>query len=74
MSARPATGLRYRLLRPLGHGGMASVYLAEDRELRRPVAIKRLAENLAADPEFRRRFEREARLAAPLSHTNVVAL
>jgi eukaryotic-like serine/threonine-protein kinase len=69
-----ATEPRYRVVRPLGHGGMASVYLAEDRELDRPVAIKRLAENLAADPEFRRRFEREACLAAPLSHPNIVAV
>lgn len=74
MSARQTTEPRYRLVRPLGHGGMASVYLAEDRELDRPVAIKRLAENLAADPEFRRRFEREASLAARLSHPNIVAV
>jgi eukaryotic-like serine/threonine-protein kinase len=74
VSRGQATEPRYRLVRPLGHGGMASVYLAEDRELERPVAIKRLAENFAADPEFRRRFEREACLAAPLSHPNIVAV
>jgi serine/threonine protein kinase len=51
---------------------MASVYLAEDEELGRPVAIKLLAENLAADPSFRDRFVREARIAAKLSHPNIV--
>jgi eukaryotic-like serine/threonine-protein kinase len=65
---------RYRLERPLGQGGMASVYLGHDTELDRPVAIKLLAENLAGDEEFRRRFVREARLAARLSHPNVVSV
>jgi len=63
---------RYRLEGPLGHGGMASVHLARDTELDRPVAIKLLAENLAGDTAFRERFLREARLAARLSHPNVV--
>jgi eukaryotic-like serine/threonine-protein kinase len=53
---------------------MAVVYLARDTELGRPVAIKLLAENLVDDPELRRRFVREARLAARLSHPNVVAV
>jgi serine/threonine protein kinase len=53
---------------------MAVVYLAQDTELGRPVAIKLLAENLVDDPELRRRFVREARLAARLSHPNVVAV
>jgi eukaryotic-like serine/threonine-protein kinase len=66
------TAQRYRRLRPLGHGGMASVYLAEDTHLGRLVALKLLAENLAGDEEFRARFLREARLAAGLSHPNVV--
>src|SRR5437879_2448744 len=65
---------RYRLERPLGHGGMASVYLARDTELDRLVALKLLAENLAGDEELRRRFLREARLAARLSHPNVVSV
>jgi eukaryotic-like serine/threonine-protein kinase len=51
---------------------MATVYLAHDGELERPVALKILAENLAGDATFRDRFEREARLAARLSHPNVV--
>jgi serine/threonine protein kinase len=63
---------RYELRRPLGHGAMAVVDLAEDVELARPVALKRLAENLARDEDTRRRFLREARLAARLSHPNVV--
>ena len=63
---------RYRIEQPLGQGGMASVYLAHDEELDRPVALKILADNLAGDATFRDRFEREARLAARLSHPNVV--
>ena len=67
-------GGRYRLERPLGHGGMATVYLAHDVELERPVAVKLLAASLAGDEAFRRRFLREARLAARLSHPNVVGV
>jgi serine/threonine protein kinase len=63
---------RYRLVRPLGHGGMAVVELAEDVELRRTVAVKLLAESLGSDDGIRRRFLREARLAAGISHPNVV--
>jgi serine/threonine-protein kinase len=63
---------RYELERPLGHGAMATVDLARDVELDRPVALKRLAENLARDDELRARFLREARLAARLAHPNVV--
>ena len=51
---------------------MATVDLVHDVELDRPVALKRLAENLARDEELRRRFLREARLAARLAHPNVV--
>ena len=47
---------RYELVRPLGHGAMATVDLAHDVELDRPVALKRLAENLARDKDLRRRF------------------
>jgi eukaryotic-like serine/threonine-protein kinase len=63
---------RYRLDRTLGSGGMAIVYLGHDRELGRVVAVKRLADNLSHDRAFRDRFLREAQLAAPLSHPNVV--
>jgi serine/threonine-protein kinase len=60
---------RYRLLEPLGRGAMSSVWLAEDEELARRVAVKVLAPS--AD---RARFEREARAAAALSHPNICAL
>jgi serine/threonine protein kinase len=63
---------RYRVEQTLGHGGMATVYLARDEDLRRPVAVKVLADNLAADEGLRRRFVQEARLAARLSHPNIV--
>jgi serine/threonine-protein kinase len=70
----PSLGGRYLIERPLGHGGMATVYLAHDEELHRSVAVKLLAENLAGDAAFRERFLREARLAARLSHPNVVSV
>jgi serine/threonine protein kinase len=63
---------RYRIERELGRGGMATVYLAHDRELERPVALKVLAAHLAGDDAFAARFTREARLASRLSHPNVV--
>jgi eukaryotic-like serine/threonine-protein kinase len=72
VSAPAVSGGRYRLEQPLGHGGMATVYLARDEQLDRAVAVKLLAENLADDATFRKRFLREARLAARLSHPNVV--
>jgi serine/threonine protein kinase len=74
VSASSVGGGRYRLERPLGRGGMASVHLAQDVELDRPVAVKLLAESLAGDTAFRKRFLREARLAARLSHPNVVGV
>jgi serine/threonine-protein kinase len=74
LSETRVQGGRYRLERALGHGGMATVYLAQDEELHRPVALKLLAENLAGDTAFRERFLREARLAARLSHPNVVSV
>jgi serine/threonine-protein kinase len=74
MDAESVAAGRYRLERRLGHGGMASVYLARDSELDRPVAVKLLAENVAGDEGLRRRFVREARLAARLSHPNVVSI
>ena len=63
---------RYRLERLLGAGGMASVWLARDDRLDRLVAVKVMSDSLAADPSYARRFEREARTAAGLSHPNLV--
>lgn len=63
---------RYELESKLGAGGMALVYRAHDHELDRPVAIKVLAEHVSGDPDVRERFLREAKLAARLSHPNVV--
>jgi serine/threonine protein kinase len=63
---------RYELEDRLGHGGMATVYCARDTKLDRQVAIKLLADNFAGDEEVRKRFSREARLAARLDHPNIV--
>jgi eukaryotic-like serine/threonine-protein kinase len=58
VSTPAVSGGRYRLEQPLGHGGMATVYLARDEQLDRAVAVKLLAENLADDATFRKRFLR----------------
>jgi serine/threonine-protein kinase len=63
---------RYRLDRRLGAGGMSTVYVALDRVLERPVAVKLLAEHLAEDEDFVARFRREALAAAKLIHPNIV--
>ncbi|MGQ0520373.1 MAG: serine/threonine-protein kinase [Actinomycetota bacterium] len=65
---------RYRLGPLLGRGGMAEVYDGYDERLHRPVAVKLLRPDMAADPDVRSRFEVEARAAAGLSHPNVVAV
>jgi len=65
---------RYRVTRKLGGGGMADVYLAEDQELGRRVAIKVLHERYAHDDQFVERFRREATHAAGLSHPNIVSI
>lgn len=74
----PGTALgedgRYLLRSLLGAGGMASVWLADDRRLGRPVAIKLLAEQLSHDHTYRQRLIREARVAARLSHPNLVGV
>jgi serine/threonine protein kinase len=63
---------RYTLERRLGTGGMAAVWLARDERLGRPVAIKALSDVLAGDEAYVRRFSREARVVAGLSHPNLV--
>jgi beta-lactam-binding protein with PASTA domain/predicted Ser/Thr protein kinase len=65
---------RYRVVRKLGTGGMANVYLAEDQELGRRVAIKMLDDRHAQDEQFVERFRREAKNAAGLSHPNIVSI
>ena len=65
---------RYRIARKLGGGGMADVYLAEDQELGRRVAIKMLHARYANDEQFVERFRREATHAAGLSHPNIVSI
>jgi serine/threonine-protein kinase len=65
---------RYRVVRKLGTGGMANVYLAEDQELGRRVAIKMLDERHSQDEQFVERFRREAKNAAGLSHPNIVSI
>jgi len=78
VAARIGTGEllkdRYRLERTLGRGGMAAVWLGHDEVLERPVAVKVLADTIAADPGFVARFRREARTAAGVSHPNLVGV
>ncbi|MHB8970257.1 MAG: serine/threonine-protein kinase [Pirellulaceae bacterium] len=64
----------YQLLRRLGRGGMADVYLAEQLSLRRQVAFKVLKRSLAEDEAYVRRFHNEARAAASLVHANIVQI
>ena len=65
---------RYLIIRKLGSGGMANVYLAQDQELGRRVAIKILDDRHARDEQFVERFRREAQNAAGLSHPNIVSI
>ena len=65
---------RYRIVKPLGSGGMADVYLAHDDVLDRDVALKVMSTRYASDEEFVERFKREAQSAAALSHPNIVSI
>jgi eukaryotic-like serine/threonine-protein kinase len=67
-------GGRYELHRRLARGGMADVYLARDQLLDRPVAVKVLFPQYAADPSFVQRFRREAQDSANLNHPNIVGV
>jgi serine/threonine-protein kinase len=71
---RKATGNRYTVVKRLGSGGMAHVYLARHAVLSRPLVIKVLHKGLAQDPEMRERFRREAEAAARLVHPYVCAI
>jgi len=75
MPITPGTRLGpYEVLAPIGAGGMGEVYRARDTRLDRTVAIKILPEQLAATPEVRQRFEREARAISSLNHPHICSL
>lgn len=63
---------RYRIIRHIARGGMADVYLAEDIDLKRKVALKVMLDTLSMDPQFVERFRREAQTVAKLEHSNIV--
>ncbi len=64
----------YKIIRQLGRGGMATVYLAEQALVEREVALKVMAPQLTVDPSFGERFLREARIAAKLRHPHIVSI
>jgi len=70
----PETISHYRILSKLGAGGMGEVYLAEDLNLGRRVALKLLPAKFTQDPERVRRFEQEARAASATSHPNILTI
>src|SRR6185503_10310703 len=65
---------KYEILSPLGKGAMGMVYLAHDTKLERDVALKVMVAQIADDPELKRRFEREAKAVARMTHPNVVTV
>ena len=65
---------RYEIIKSIGEGGMANVYLANDTFLDRKVAVKVLRGDLSTDEKFIRRFQREAYAASALSHPNIVEM
>jgi len=67
-------GDRYRIVAPLGHGGMGEVYRAEDLKLGQPIALKFLTRGGAADPGLERRLHEEVRIGRQISHPNVCRL
>lgn len=69
-----ATAAGFRIIRLIGTGGMGEVYLAEHPRLPRREALKVLAADVSADPEFRERFNRESDLVATLWHPHIVGL
>src|SRR3990172_10802999 len=65
---------RYEIIGPLGKGGMGEVYRARDTQLDREVAVKVLADHLTARSDAIKRFEREAKAVAALSHPNILEI
>jgi len=65
---------RYEVIRELGRGGMAIVFLAKDKRLERQVALKLLPKEISMDKNFSERFMREARISAKLSHPNIIQI
>src|SRR2546426_9985863 len=63
---------RYRIIAPLGRGGMGEVYRADDLKLNEPVALKFLSRDRCEDPSWLRRYENEVRLARKVTHPNVL--
>ena len=75
MPLEPGTTLGpYEILSPIGAGGMGEVYKARDTRLDRTVAIKVLPEHVAADPDLKQRFEREAKTISSLNHPHICTL
>jgi serine/threonine protein kinase/tetratricopeptide (TPR) repeat protein len=72
--AAGTTLLHYEIVRQIGAGGMGEVYLAEDTDLNRKVALKFLPPHLCNDEDCRKRFAREAQAAAKLDHPNIAAI
>lgn len=70
----PVLFSRFRNLSLIGKGGMAEVYYAEHPQLRRAVAVKVLLANLAEDPQFLKRFQREARILSEIEHPRIVRI
>ena len=74
MPLQPGTTLGpYEILSPIGAGGMGEVYKARDTRLDRTVAIKVLPEHVAADPDLKQRFEREAKTISIVNHGWVIS-
>ena len=67
-------GNRYEIIEKIGNGGMATVYKATDKVLKRNVAVKILRDEFTTDDEFIKRFEVEAQSAARLTHPNIVSI
>ncbi len=67
-------GNRYEIIEKIGNGGMATVYKATDKVLKRYVAVKILRDEFTTDEEFIKRFEAEAQSAARLTHANIVSI